>query len=314
MRSAQPACGFQILRIGGAAQESPRNSPPGPLTTIAGGHFESSKSDFVPTFLNQPRVKIFAAVNRGERDRAGGDAPVFVRADDFHRAVGVFEPDLRDGFLRAERAFEFGETPAAEHLIHAVAEFDADGIFAAPQIRRDVARVVKAGLVIFRPAGRKKIVANFFAVERHFVLAEAADIDERALESGLHGKFAAQQQRRDIRVRRADPFRLPVIRMQNAHRPRRRLAPRGNFSVVIPHAHFPENLLRRFQFFAGVQEFELFRPESTLPLSHKSPLSAREIVFRRRDENFISGLPLAARRCFAISRTAAASANPRRAD
>ena len=101
---------------------------------------------------------------------------------------------MRDDFLRTKRAFELGIASAAKNIIHPVAEFDAGGVSPFFQIRRDVARVVKAGLVVFRPAGRKKIVADFFAVERQLVLAEAADVRQRAFQSELHSKFAAQLQ------------------------------------------------------------------------------------------------------------------------
>jgi hypothetical protein len=132
----------------------------------------------------------------------------------------------------------------AEHIIHAVTKFDADGIFATLQIRRDVERVVKAGLVVFRPAGRKKIVADFFAVERQFVLAEAADIHERAFESGLHGQIRGAKAATECSCpprRSISPASQPA---KKTHRPRRGFAPRGNFSMGVPNADFPENLLR----------------------------------------------------------------------
>ena len=66
------------------------------------------EAGLVPTVLDEARVKIFAAKDRGKGDGAGSGAPIFVRADEFDRAISVFEADLRDGLERAERAFELG--------------------------------------------------------------------------------------------------------------------------------------------------------------------------------------------------------------
>ena len=148
--------------------------------------------DFIPAGLNQARIKIFAPVNRGERDRPRCGAPGFIGVDQVHGTVCVFEADLGDGLLRAERAFEFGEASAAEDVEHAVAEFDTHRVITALQGSRDVVRVVEACLVIFRPAGRKKIGANALAVQYQFVMAEAADIHQCPFERGLHGEFAPE--------------------------------------------------------------------------------------------------------------------------
>ena len=43
-RRAETGFNTSNARIGGAAQESPWSSPPGPLTVFAGGHGELSKS------------------------------------------------------------------------------------------------------------------------------------------------------------------------------------------------------------------------------------------------------------------------------
>ena len=100
------------------------------------------------------------------------------------------------------------------------------------------------------------------------------------------------KQRGNVRVRGANPLRLPVVRIQDAHRPRRRLAPRRDFAIGIPHAHFPENLLRRFQCFAGIRIW-IVSSEATLPLSHKSPVFLSSPDRLEAAQDLIRRLPVA---------------------
>ena len=44
---------------------------------------------------------------------------------------------------------------------------------------------------------------------------------------------------------RTDPFRLPVVAMQESHRPLGDVAPRRRLLILIPHLHFPETPLAR---------------------------------------------------------------------
>ena len=201
---------------------------------------------------------------------------------------------MRDGFLRTKAArLPAGRLePRRRDVIHAIAEFDADGVFSLAQQIRDVARVVKAGFVIFRPAGRKKIIADLFPVERHFILAEAADIHERAFEAGLDDKIAAQEQGFAIR-RRGDPSGVPVVRVEQTHRPDGRLAPTGRLVCLVPYADLPKNLFRRFQRPAGVGNLDGF--------VGGNPAAVPQVTFvicqlfqRRGGENLAGGLVLAA--------------------
>ena len=86
-------------------------------------------------------------------------------------------------------------------------------------------RFVEAGFVVLRPTGREPIVADFFAIDRKFVLAEATDVHEGAAESGSNRKFAAQHDRGKVCVGGGDPFCMPIGFTENAHGPARRLAP-----------------------------------------------------------------------------------------
>ena len=150
----------------------------------------------VPAVRLQAGVIILAAKHIRKRDGAGRAPPAFVGRNGFHRAVRVLEADLRDRGQRTERRDELHVAPAAVlHVVHATGERQADGVGPGLQPRGEVEGVVEAGLRVVGPAGREKPGVHARAVERQFVLAEAADKREGPAQPGAHDELAAQPQR-----------------------------------------------------------------------------------------------------------------------
>ena len=88
-----------------------------------------------------------------------------------------------------------------------------------------------------------------------------------------------------------DPLGHPIIRLQQPHRPKRRLTPDGRFAVLIPHAHLPVATGPR------LQRLPLIRHMSApvtfdLPAVPQVPLILREDFRRGGDQDLIGRLPL----------------------
>ena len=64
-------------------------------------------------------------------------------AIDRRRAVGIVDVQLQDELRRAERAGELG-VPAADDVVHAVAQHDAQGVAALDDLLGHVVGAVKA--------------------------------------------------------------------------------------------------------------------------------------------------------------------------
>src|ERR1039458_8840454 len=100
--------------------------------------------------------------------------------------------NLRDHFRRTERTGELCVARAGLHVIHAVAQHDADRIVAVGQIGSEIERVIETSLVVFRPARSEQDVADFYAVRRQFVLAKTADVNRRTLQTGVDRELPAK--------------------------------------------------------------------------------------------------------------------------
>ena len=150
------------------------------------------KARVVPALGLKPRIVVFAAIDAGERDGAGMNAPLRVGAHDVHRSVSIFEAQLADGLEGSKRADELRVAAAAD-VVHPIAEQNSDGVGAGPQQRGNVIGVVQHGLVVFRPTRRQQVVTHAPAVDGQLVLAQAADVHDGALKVRFHHELAAQQ-------------------------------------------------------------------------------------------------------------------------
>ncbi len=192
-------------------------------------------------------IVVFAAEHTGKGDRPRTYLPAIVGANDLRRAVGMFEVQLRDRLQGAERAGELG-VASARDIVHAVAQQQADRIGVFVQECRHVVGVVQAGLVVLGPARCEQIVAGLAAVERQFILSEAADEGGGAAQFRLCGEIAAEDQA-CRRGRRGDPLRLPVVQPRGE---RCRPAPFGRLASGVPHTDFPIVARAGCQRLAGV--------------------------------------------------------------
>ena len=88
---------------------------------------------------------------------------------------------------------------------------------------------------------------------------------------------------------RLDPFRLPILRIQEPHPPQRRLAPIRSLAVLVPNAHFPMAVRPRRERLAGVFDLDALvaRNLSAVP---KIALLLGEDFRRRGHEDLISRL------------------------
>ncbi len=196
---------------------------------------------FVPTGDFSPCVVVLAAIDAREPNRPISNLPRAVADDDRGRAVGIIDVQLQDQLRRAKGTGKL-RIAAAHDIVHAVSEHDAQHIAAPDQSLRYVERAVETRFAVVGPAGLKNAVAKLFAVQTNFVKAQAANIDFSAAHRLGHVKRPSQKRQRQggIDLRRCgDPFRLPILGIQQTHAPLCRLAPGRRLSLHVPNSNLP---------------------------------------------------------------------------
>ena len=90
-------------------------------------------------------------------------------------------------------------------------------------------------------------------------------------------------------------LRVPIRRLEQAHRPARRLAPGRRLALLVPHPHLPEAFLLRGQRLAGVAHLDgLVRGH--LAAVPKIALAGIQFIPVARDQYLVSALRLARER------------------
>ena len=202
----------------------------------------------------------------------------------------------------APRRLVRNPTRRGGRVVPAVAQHGADRVLALLQSVGHVVGDVQRSLVVAGEGRIEHVIADLAAVEMQFVEAQAAHADggraDRLLDLERLAKHGARGRLRPLDVEGQflgvrDPFRLPLGRIENAHRPKGRLAPIGRLAVLVPHADLPPALRVRRQRLAGI--LDLNRPigldSAGVP---EIALVLLEQFGAAGHENLIGRLPLAA--------------------
>ncbi len=100
-----------------------------------------------------------------------------------------------------------------------------------------------------RVAGIEHVIADLLPVEVELGVADARDVNASRADGLADAERAAQvrrrRRRRDELFYPADPFAFPVGGVEQAHVPRRGIAPRGSVIVRVPDPHLPRHVLAR---------------------------------------------------------------------
>jgi hypothetical protein len=248
------------------------------------------EAGLIPTGWLGAAIEVFAAEHAREGDRTGTGSPLAVGADDLGAAIRKLEPQVRDCRQRPHRGCEL-RIPPSRYSVHPAAKQQPDRVWTCPDVCGDVARVVQARPVVFRPARCQYIRTDLLAVDRQLVLSETSHVHDRAREPWRHHELTPCQQGGALR-RSSDPPRTPFARAEHAHGPRRHGAPGRRRSVLVPHPHLPEDLLGGRQLPASVGHLRglLRRNLSGVP---DIALLTIEAGARCRDEDAVAGLTLA---------------------
>ena len=139
------------------------------------------------------------------------------------------------------------------------AEPERDDVPPRNQVLGDFVGDVEIALGVVAHGGAQDVVIHFSAVDVQLVVAERIDVrhgprrlardDKRLPQPGGRKRRALS---RSLRTPLANPFRTPIRRLQQAHRPRGRRAPGRRPARVAPDAHLPVDSLPRTERLAAI--------------------------------------------------------------
>ena len=190
-------------------------------------------------------------VQAGPANRSRRRAPRLVGHDDARRSVGVLELQLAEE--RRPRAVAVpAEVLDQRAPVPPVADDPAEHVHAVAQERSHVERVVAEVMVIARPTGSERVVADALTVQLELVQTERARVQARPGHRRRDPEFAPKVRTRLRRLgvlvpRGADERRSPVVCSQQARFDSDGFAPLRHRSVDAIDAHLHCTTLPRHQ-------------------------------------------------------------------
>ncbi len=221
----------------------------------------------VPAGLFQSSV-VFLAVEfvvRPDRTLVG-NFPFSIAYDELRSSILVFDPHLKQQFWVTEGR-SLGRHVQTRRVESAIAKDNADGIATAAEMLGHVEGDVHRPLVITRLRRIHHLVADPAAVEIQLGEAQPAHgnrgtghfLRNVELPPQHPGRQAAMIVGRGrLAAVEPDPFRFPIFRLEQSHRPAGRLAPAGGLAVLVPNSGLPATVSFRFQRSTGI--LDLNRP------------------------------------------------------
>ncbi len=278
-----------------------RQSPGGRLHQVGGRPARLIEPGLVPALELAAGIVFLAVVfvvgRDGPRVR---HAPAVIRRDRRRRPVLEAQVDLEQEPRQAVVPGGGGDF-RARRVISPVPEDNARGVRARLEEARHVVSHIEDPLVVLRQPRGEGVVADPAAVDVELAHPETGYIGGRLRDVFFEREFPAEIAGGETALLvgacglglEPDPARLPVRRVEQAHRPHGGIAPAGRFPVLVPGLDDPVVSLARDERAAGV--FHVCRPVRIHPAAVPEVASLVGQGFgRRSDEDPVGRLALAA--------------------
>ena len=202
------------------------------------------EAGLIPAVHLQPGIVCLAVVEAVSRDWRRVRFPGVVTDKALPRAVRVLHVQLQNAAEVTPR-IDGGLSPTQPAGPPAAAQYHADRVVSTPEVVGHVVSLILHPLGIVRPAGSEHVFADRLPVDRHPVAPQPARVGPRPPHFTFDRDLLSQAEGPDCPflftglIRRRDPPRGPLPRIEQAHLPPGRLGVRRRAALPVPGTDHP---------------------------------------------------------------------------